>query len=300
MSTGVVEENAEISIKVLLSAPKFRIRLDDYVTGILRKTIEAVTANTFWNPLPELTAEGIQQRLTRYEETMSDLLPAVILLGRWGQGDQVTLVEKILMRLAEANKAANGLVVWQSMRWYPISILIYAAGITALSCRNYPMLAALLRIKTNLSTRANSPEVLFVRALDEMTQLDSTFKYLPVHARDHVPRSEYFFNILQPALDSILFLGDSYEHLFDEFEIISALVYADLQFKKRGRVWARPGRFGYKYGSTSSPIDLFIADAESAGANMPLLRQGFFNSSDAYFQEIAKAYLSFLSKMPFY
>jgi hypothetical protein len=47
-------------------------------------------------------------------------------------------------------------------------------------------------------------------------------------ARKYVPRSEYLFEKLQPLLEEQLHLGRSYEGVFDKFEIILALSYADL------------------------------------------------------------------------
>jgi hypothetical protein len=42
---------------------------------------------------------------------------------------------------------------------------------------------------------------------------------------------------------------------------------------------------------------VFIADAESRGEDMPLLKVGLFASSAKRFQEVAKAYLELLSNM---
>ncbi len=297
MSKSSAAESAEGMIKNLLPDPNDRITLDDHITHLLRTAIETVTADAFWDCLPEVNADGIQRRLTQYEQAMSDLLVAVILLGRWGRADQVVILEKILLRLAEANKSSGGLVVWQSMRWYPICLLMYGAGIAALSVRNYPILTALYQTRISSSTRSSGRDALVVRVLDEMNEINNTFKALPAHARDRVPRSEYVFNLLRPALDRLLFLGESYERCFDEFEIISALVYADVTAKERGRVWAMPGRFGYKSCSSGSPIHMFIADAESGGEDMPLLKIGLFASSVMRFKEVTSAYVELLAQM---
>jgi hypothetical protein len=292
-----IEKSAEYAIKELIGDPRDRVKLDEYVTSILRKAIETVSADAFWNPLPEPNADGIQQRLTKYEDTLSDLLPAVILLGRWGQADQVMLFEKVLLRLAESNKTDGGLVVWQCMRWYSICLLAYAAGIAALSARNYPMLGAFFRAQIISPESVGVQEALVVKTLNKIHKMEGAFKTLPAHARHRVPRSEYIFDILRPSLDRILFLGESYERLFDEFELISALVYADLTSKERARIWAMPGRFGYKSQAARSVIQMFMAEAKNAGREMPLLKLGLFDSSATRFEEVAKGYLEFLSNL---
>ena len=53
----------------------------------------------------------------------------------------------------------------------------------------------------------------------ELIRTDS-FKQIPDHERNYAPMSEYLFKLLQPLLDDILFIGKSYERVFDEFEVI--------------------------------------------------------------------------------
>jgi len=49
--------------------------------------------------------------------------------------------------------------------------------------------------------------------------------------------SEYLFKTLQPKLDDILFIGKSYEKSFDEFEVLFALVVADIKKQRDEHVW---------------------------------------------------------------
>ena len=66
---------------------------------------------------------------------------------------------------------------------------------------------------------------------DASLELERTkaFSQLPGHKRHYVPCSEYLFKLLQPMLDDILFLGRDYEQYFDRFEVLLALVHADLE-----------------------------------------------------------------------
>jgi hypothetical protein len=107
VNTSIATKNVEDTIKSLLSDPQDRIKLDDYVTGILRARIDIVTADTFWSSLPDMYTDGIQSCLSQFEDSMNDLLMIAILLGRWGQADQVVILEKVLLRLAEANKPSR-------------------------------------------------------------------------------------------------------------------------------------------------------------------------------------------------
>jgi hypothetical protein len=50
--------NVSQSMKNLLADPKDRIRLDDYVTDLLKSTIGTLAADTFWQSVPVVSAES--------------------------------------------------------------------------------------------------------------------------------------------------------------------------------------------------------------------------------------------------
>lgn len=287
-------------VKDLLADPKDRIKLDDYLTGLLKDAIQSLASDTFWASVPQPSAEAIEQRLRYYENITRNLLSATILLARWGLPDHTFLLEKIYSRLAEENKNTGGLVIWQSMRWYPLSLLCYGAGIGALSARNYHMLPPIFFTAISSQVRSTGIVPLVVQTSDELNQIVDGFKLLPAHARHHVPRNEYMFGMLRMPLDDLLYLGGGYERYFDEFEILSALVYADLTASDRGRVWAAPGRFGWKSRSSGGPYGAFVKDMESQGESSPLLKIGMFSGRFSRFQEVAKSYSQLLSQISWY
>jgi hypothetical protein len=95
-----------------------------------------------------------------------------------------------------------------------------------------------------------------------------------------------------------LYLGDSYEPAFDEFEIISSLSYCDLAQRSDGRFWARAGRFAWKRRSNGGgPYGALITSATLQGQDWPLLREGLFRSSHERFAEVAKGYSAFLNEL---
>ena len=63
----------------------------------------------------------------------------------------------------------------------------------------------------------------------KILEVDRTdgFKQLPDFNNKRAPRSEYLFRRVQPIVEDILFLGTRYEQLFDRFEILYALSFAD-------------------------------------------------------------------------
>ncbi len=293
--------DAESTLKYLLGDPIKKIKFDDYVTSLLKQAIGDIRSDKFRNDLPDIREFGIQTGLTQYETVVRDLLFAAILTGRWGQSDQTFSLENVISRFAEARWPSSGLTNdWLAFQWYPICLVIYAAGIAALASRNYPFLAKILQAK--IISRANKHvlEPVIVRVLDEMGETDRYFKFLPEYEPSYAPQSEYIFTLLHPLFDRTLFLGNDYERLFDQFEMILALVHADATQRDDGRFWTKPGRFGYMARRPGGPFSAFVSEMEKAGDAMPLLKAGLFSSSTERFREVSKGCLEFFRALPSY
>ena len=102
-------------------------------------------------------------------------------------------------------------------------------------------------------------------------------------------------------LEDQLFIGRSYEGLFDRFEIFFALVLADRKYDVRKNVWGPPGRFGWKYRSREdNPFSQIVAEAERKGASWAPLKAGFFDGSYDRFTMIADGYRELLDQLKWF
>jgi hypothetical protein len=287
------------TMKDLISDFKQQIHLDDFVTSHLRRAIEALSADKF--PVPSVfSKEELEKQIHRYETAVQDLRTICILLARWGNEDQMVLLEKIFSRLAEMEKPGSGFNIFIGLAWHPLQILAYTTGISALSAKKVGPLAAALLTRVRERGRTGAPAVNLIEVLtDGVVKSDEGFKMLPGHERHLVPRSEYLFKFLQPELEDQLFLGRSYESYFDDFEILWALSYADIRKKKDSHFWAPLGRFAWKHrNGYDSPLGEFRKDAEQQNALWPPLRVGFFSSSIDRFREIEKEFEELLARYP--
>jgi hypothetical protein len=112
-----------------------------------------------------------------------------------------------------------------------------------------------------------------------VTEVVDLFKILPGLDRRHTPRSDYMFQVLQPMLEDLLFLGQSYEQLFDEFEVLLTLTFADLRAGTPiGHVWGPPGRFAWKrgLGDEHSPFESVLQQINREQADWGPVRAGLF------------------------
>jgi len=230
------------------------------------------------------------RRLQVYEREAHDLGALCICIASWGGPQDASILQKILARLTDNMGPQAGLRGWLSLRWHPILVLTYSAGISALASKRLDNLLALL------GASAQSPETAGKRtslleavgeAILEFHRLE-IFKRLPEHARQYVPRSEYMHKLLQPGLEELLGLGAEYEGLFDRLEVLLALGYADARAAVGDDMWGPIGRYGWKAHHPkgySDPMSAVVAQEKNSGA---LIRAGFFGGDVGRFDAAAE------------
>jgi hypothetical protein len=292
------EETLADVLKRLIASPSEKIRLNDFVSTLLRAAADRLSQTKF-PPTGARTNDEFASRIQRYEDAVADLVIAVILLAHYAQPDHVVLIEKILARVAEFDKPQAGTIVWIRLNWYPVLVLMYAAGISALAANRFDSLRAALLTPVytpqRLLNQDNAPVVL--AAVAELTSIVENFKQLPDMERKYVPRSEHLYKKLQPVLEDQLFLGRTYDSLFDQFEILLALSFADLRDDDvTQHVWGPPGRFAWKESRYAVYSD-FVRKAKAQGEKWQVLVEGFFRGSAKRFSDVADAYGKLLGQI---
>lgn len=286
--------------KALIVDPLKRIELDELINTQIRTAANALSLEHFPTTGIEVNSEQFVKRVTAYEAIIRNLQQLAILLARWGDSEHLLLLEKILLRLAEIDKGASGTVVWLRLSWYPLMPVMYTAGISSLSARRYEALRTILAtpVPTGQIMPGEGDKPIVLSVMTAMTETVDAFKLLPGREREFVPRSEHLFTTLRPMLDEALLLGGSYDSLFDRFEMLLALAFADVRDPTGEHAWGPPGRFSWKNRRSDSPITRLIAEAREYGSNWPLLRVGFFGGQSERFLKIANAYKHLLDQSP--
>lgn len=275
------------TMKELLPDPTNKIRLDDFVTEHIKSFLVKSDLTHFPVQGVNVSDKDFIERIKQYEEIIIDLRTIVILLARWGESEQIQLLKKIFGRLAETDKGAAGLTSWIKLGWYPLQILMYSAGIAALSTENYSALRAVVEIPTNFYEYSQKNFPLIVPVFGSISSLNNLFKSIPGQEQKHTPRSDYFLGLLRNPLEELLFLGTSYDTLFDEFETFSSLLYMDATQKG----WGPLGRFAWKYYAEEKtmPLDRMMGKVKEEGVRWGPLQVGLFQGSQERFNEIAEA-----------
>jgi hypothetical protein len=283
-------------MKELLSDPKNRIKLEDFVIKHLRMFQEATNIEYFPIDIPRIEKEEFLDRMKKYELIVKDLQQIVILLARWGEGEQLKTLEKVFSRIAELDKDLSSSNRWVKFRWYPIQILMYSAGIAALSARKYETLKIILTTLIQNSSRESTylPIITLVSS-NLVSDFHDFFKWIPGRETAFVPLSEHLFKLLELTLEELLFIGKSYERFFDDYEIYSALVHISIT----ERDWGPIGRFGWKYrrDGGNSPFIRIVEEAKNEKGDWPPLKVGIFNGSLERFIEVSSILGQTLNKL---
>jgi hypothetical protein len=287
--------------KEYLSEARHFISLHDLATKKIREYISNYTGNEFILDGQSFAPNEFLSRIKFYEKLITELQSIAICISYWGGDSHRAILKKIFTRIGDPIDMKSGLVVWLNLRWYPVMLLTYASGISAIAANKYDNLSEIL-LTNVLSPESSKKKINLVLALgDAVADLHSAFKAIPGHEKNYVPRSEYLFKLLQPVLDDVLFLGRDYENMFDRFEVLFALIYADLSMQQLGHFWGPPGRFAYKRRSgAANPFNEVVQEAEGAGDGWQPLKQGFFQGSIDRFIAVKNQYAELLNKNPLY
>lgn len=300
----VGKENIEVDeilrLKELLSEPKHRIALHDFVAQRTREVLSK-TAQDYFSVHGLVDKSSFTERLHKYEEAVQEFIPQEMLLGRWGDIHNSETFCMPLRRLAERIVPAGGSTYLIGSRWYPIFLLMYAGGIGAIAGNAYDNLFNLLYTHVPNPLGNKNGEVLLVALTQPMTDIHDAFKWFTEYERHYTPRSEYLFRFLQPSADDTLFLGEEYESVFDRFELLYALEYANVNHPERiaenESVWGPIGRFAWKGTYGHAPLQELADEAVKEGDNWAPLRAGFFNKSLPRFQELVAGLIRLRSSL---
>lgn len=278
-------------VKELISSDTSQIKLHDFAVEEVRKFLSSTSEDSF-AVQGSFSDDEFLERLESYEKHTKDLSSITACLSHWANDNQLNALTKIVSRSCDRLlESQGGLTVWLNLRWYPLLLLLYSAGIAAVESKNYKSIAEIFYTKLG-TTDSSDKDLYFVQwVASAVGDLGDVFKRIPEHERQYTPISEYLYKLLQPSLDDLFFLGKGYESVFDEFEILFALAVADIKKQEDSYIWGPIGRFGWKnrrHGT--SPFQRLRDEAAKHKSNWPPIKAGMFGGDYKRFEDIAEQY----------
>ena len=178
-------------------------------------------------------------------------------------------------------QSSGGYTVWVDLRRYPILLLIYAVGLTALASENFSILREISTrtVVVKHSTHESGPVPLGYYTHSVMPQ-EIAQRFIPGMERHHTPVSDHLFNILRQPLIRLLPIDSQYERVFADFEYLWCLLHVDAE-KQRGsdHIWAPYGSFMWRWergGIKDNYFNQTKVVIEKVDTNWPPLQGGLF------------------------
>lgn len=123
--------------KALLSSDSSAIELHDLVANEVRRFL-SITSDDNFPTSGRFTKEETLDRISRYEDTVGDLSLLLACIAHWGKSIHTNTMQKSYSaRSSDRLDSRGGLSIWIELRWYPLILELYLAGIAAIDARRY-------------------------------------------------------------------------------------------------------------------------------------------------------------------
>jgi hypothetical protein len=289
---SIMSNNPVEVIKQYLSDPKYSIQLHDLIMQHVRKANIEIENEQLTTSGVHASPEIVEKELKFYENAASDLRIFLSLVSYWGKEDQRAVIARAFSRMSDEIGTGVGDVILLSLKWYPITLMLYASGIAAIAKGNYENLREILYASVSGSRRYKN---LCPVLCDEIVGIQHAFSTLQqgTRNREYVPMSEYLLKMLQPELDDAFFLGKEYEGLFDRFEVLLALVDKTIRSIKGSSGGGAKGRFAWKFyirAEYDNPLKDILNEVQNQGENWSPFKCGLFGTRFDIFSAVLKEY----------
>ena len=273
------------STKRYIEKAEYRIQLDELLTSEARSLVGKLEAAGF-------TAHGIwsdgefRQRVAIYETATEPLAKMAGVLGRWGNGSEVTTMMDIIRFVrCPATDAGDGLAAWIELLSYPAVLLVTAYGTGLVRSQRWHDLHLFLssEIKDRYSAEPKRiVEVLFLWSWKGGS--NDYWKELEGMDRRKTALSDHLYELFGEWSESYVGVVSSFEELYEMWEVIVSLTYCERYSLKElqkgvsqssisGTTWMPVGRSGWN----SQTRDLIIRHIQSDELKKNLLKAGFGN-----------------------
>lgn len=268
------------TMKRLMSEPKYRIQLHDFVVRELGNVRENVGPETLPTGGIKPDEHTFPERARQMATACANLVPMVAVGVQWDDGERDGLWQRCLVGLTERRSEPGGHYrAWQALRLLPPTLLLYSMVAAAIRGGRLDLIRLLLlETEVRVEEREARPlitELGIERALPY--DISQTLHEQEENRQKKTPGSDWvveqFRQMLFPIVGSDVDLDD----LFDEVEFLVAIIAADVTGRPyRGRfMWRRAHPAVDQRGEFVKRLESELEQAEDANQH-PLLVSGLF------------------------
>ena len=129
-------------VKSLLASESAAIELHDFMVEEVQRFL-AVTSGDSFRMDGQFSQQEFIRRLACYEEASADLSLMLACVAHWAKPNHKVTIQKVLARSSDRLEAQGGSSIWLALRWYPLLLVLYCAGIAAVEGQRFDSLAAI-------------------------------------------------------------------------------------------------------------------------------------------------------------
>ena len=242
--------------KRYLTKPEYRIQLDELFTSEARSLLKGLNAAEA--PGQDTSnAEEFRRRVAIYGATTEPLARMVGVLGRWGDGSELTLLMDIVRSIHHRAAQGSGLASWTALGSYPAVLLVTACGIGLTRSQSWDTLHQFLSQQVESPRISGSARVVDELFLSAWSGGDNDWwKNLEGFEQRQTALSDHLYGVFADWGESFLGLVPDFEFLYEIWEILGSLAFSerysldDLRaatssISMQERVWMPIGRSGW-------------------------------------------------------
>jgi hypothetical protein len=249
----------------------------------------------------------VKPRIEGYRTICEKLLAIAGIGCYWGESQHIPLwASTSRALLSSAHFANGGYTDLLKLRRFPALLWTYCSCIAAVAKGRYDLLYALSTVAASeWEGHAKQPAILLLAPTYVVSE--NEFKQAYKRNQHYTPISDYLCEILFPVLREVISDKSEFEDLFDRFEYLYGLIYADQYTQEHaasgysGQGWGPIGRFRWRANSAQTAIWTAInKEIETLGENWPPLRAGLFGGSLERLKEVKTKYDAILAQLHWY
>ena len=166
--------------------------------------------------------------------------------------------------------------IWEGLRRYPATLLLYALGIGAVEGNRLEFLGRLLKTTISEERREDEPAVQALPAAVLWNGDVRVMRLLEGMENRRVPMSDWMHDALRPSAARIVPDDNRYTFVFDKLEILLALGYVHVE-PEHG--WAPVGAFCHRNENRNRIVQEIEASLSQTGDESEFVRCGIFGDT---------------------
>lgn len=239
----------------------------------------------------QTTPEDILPFIHHYENNLEILIPLLIHGTIWAKPEHEDFLLNIIKRFGsqtyDPNNSFNSTI--KAFHYYPVLLLIYALGITAVHKKNYSLLTKLFQLKIPQDSSDETNYIHLIERFHPQMILSKDFNLI-INQKYKTPISTYTNYKLSPYFESVIFNKTNYEETIDLFEYLISINYLHLASDSCGGYGFPLGQYIWRHQHHCKRRDYlpsqFLSLSEVEKETWAPLKYGMFDGSFYTFKNL--------------